>query len=76
LVSYLRKILNVISIPRYIELLTFRSGPDSPVLKDNTVKTRSGKTSGLNAVLIHDYNSAPPFHYLFISEAKISLANI
>ncbi len=74
--SYLRKILKVISILRFIELLTYGSGSNGPVSKDNTVKTRSGKTAGIKALLIPDDNSVPPYYYPFISEAKFSLANI
>ena len=76
MVSYLREILKVISLLRFIELLTSGSGNDSPVSKDNTVKAWSGKTAGSRSVLIHADNSVLPFHHLFISEAKISLANI
>lgn len=73
--SYLRKILNVIPIFRFIELLTSEPGSNRPVSKDNIVNVMAEKSAGRKALLIPVDNSVPPFHHPFISEAKFSLAN-
>lgn len=75
--SYLRNILTVIIISRFVELSIAKSGITNPVLQDNNPDPAGEQAAGLIGIIIpNDKNSIQPFYNPNKSEAKFSLPEI